>query len=154
MNYLTWLPKEIMLEIMMYVNYRYIKAFGSTCFAYYAMCDYLIKHKQRLNKNYPRLEGKCKIHKQPFTVVDFGKNLKDCIQLTNASPPPDVVKGDIVEYQPQTSYCPYRAIYNGQEFEEMGYNTEGDAYFLLDYYTVIENDVPLTYYQDVETRIH
>ena len=61
----------------------------------------------------------------------------------------DLVKGDIIEFSPDMYTQPYQLIHNGDEFEDMGYTTDGDGY-LYDDYKVIEEDVPVNYWPNME----
>ena len=157
---LSYLPQEIIIsEILMFLNYRYIKSFCTTNKTYNNIQDDIIKQKQRLTKGYPRPEGKCKIHQIPENVVKiprtYGQPLMKATldKLNYQQYNLDLVKGDIVEFNqgPDTSYPygPKKAIYNGTALEPTEYHTDGEAY-LPDSYTVIEDDVPLTYYKSFD----
>src|SRR4030066_46765 len=71
------LPKEMFLEISYWLSYKFIRSFGITCYDAYSQLDRLLKHKQRVTKNFPRIEGKCKIHK----IQKDYKIIKDDVPL-------------------------------------------------------------------------
>ena len=65
---LITLPTELIMEILILVNYKYIKSCCCTCNKLYYMTNKIIKHKQQLSKGFPRPEGKAK-------VIKIGKDI-------------------------------------------------------------------------------
>lgn len=155
MNYFTMIPREMVWECVSHCTYRYLRAFGCTCFDHYAQLDKWIKLKQKQTKGFPRLDGRCRQYTIPQECIDH-VDIKTSIHLANTMDLGlDIVKGDVIEFIPQRKFYgdDRFAIYNGEVFEETGYMTDGDPY-LLEHYTVIENDVPINYYENVDCNIH
>ena len=149
---LLLIPKELIFEISSYLSYKNIKLLCSINLYLYNLKDRLIKHKQRITKNYPRLEGKYKRHIIPENVINH-KNLKQSM-LEAKSLNLDLVRGDIVEFNPHEYWSDgYAVIYNGENLEELDYNTGGEADLTKDY-QIIEDDVPIDYWYDNYYIIH
>jgi hypothetical protein len=117
-----------------------------------------MKHKQRVSKGFPRLEGKAKVIKIGPDIVQLREEwhstapVHEALELVTKlkmTELEDLVKGDIIAFSPYRYMQPYELIYNGKEFEDMGYTTDGDGY-LYDDYKVIEEDVPVNYWPNME----
>lgn len=148
---LLGLPREIITEIFCYLNYKYIRAAGISCYQLYCQLDKILKHKQRITKNYPRIEGVCKIHKIPDSLISLKDHSLTEAMLKITSLNLDLVKGDIIEFK-QIKWREYQCIYNGEVCEELEYYSEGDGY-LIDGYTCIEDDVPTNYWHEFDDSV-
>ncbi|HSW76877.1 MAG TPA: hypothetical protein VLG50_07515 [Candidatus Saccharimonadales bacterium] len=156
---LLQLPQELIIDIVVLLKYRYIKSFLCISHGANKFTDVIIKTKQRLTKGFPRLDGHYHYYKIPSSVIylnkmnDFDCNYEElhrCMTLVTdkSDIQLDLVRGDVVEFSPQYIYQPYQAIYNGNTLEEMDDLTDGEG-LLPDEYQVLEDDVPLTYWNNI-----
>lgn len=152
-----FLMRDVLIKTLTLLDYRNIRAFCCTSLAHYSIQDTVIKHKQKLTKGFPRPSGKHKYHKIPENNIclnesnNYDKPLKDAMNqfmdnIENYRIEFDLTKGDIVEFSPRYLYQPHQAIFNGDNLEEMGYFTGGDAYLTGDEFQIIHNDVPIDYW--------
>lgn len=152
---LSCVPELLITEIGKYLSYRHIKSLCSTCQTLYKWKSSMIDEKLKITNGYPRIEGKYKRHVIPREIIDnkmrgyTNDSLRECMKMAMDKNivTLDLIKGDIVEFQPDILGRPKAVIFNGSNLEEMEYNSDGEE-DVTDDYGVIVDDVPINYYDD------
>ena len=146
MNVFNLLPNELIVEILLKVDHNSIKSF---CLTQEGNIFYL--RKLRKLKRYPRFEGKCKVHDIPKEVIRLNNNkwgresLHECMEKATTLDL-DLVRGDVIEFNPKEWLHESQAIYDGEEIIEMGYAT-GDGYIDGDF-EILKDEIPIDYWPD------
>lgn len=147
MYYLTWLPDELIIDIILRCNYKQIITLTTICKRFNNIITDKQILKQRSNIGFPRIEGKAKVHKIPRKVVCNSKLtiIDDLVMTYIITNEIEVINGDILDFSKDfsSSKSLAKAIFKDFNVIQM----ENNYYPIIPAcFQVIGSNIPLYYW--------